>query len=201
MILANLYKSQGEGVTALKNIRTKGSLLLSGPFWLLQLWLNASFKACLPTHNPIDANAAVVKNRRVEGTRLAMLTPSNEGRNLQQSFTNYVMMFSKRYNFTPAMTPFSSRTCGPEWFMRKFPSLSKDKKAELVAIWEAFLTPRVFSLRLNQSKSQVTLIAYQPILSHENLASFISFLNPYMQERILSFFTTQSTLRLLVAGK
>ncbi|XP_050874941.1 uncharacterized protein LOC127078535 [Lathyrus oleraceus] len=164
MILANLYESLGERVTTLKNTRTKGNLIFSGPFWLLQLWLNASFEVCLPTHNPIDADAVEVRNKRVEGTRLEMLTPRNEGRNLQQSFTNYVMMFAKRYNFTPTMAPFAFRTYGPDWFTRKFPYPSKDKEAESVAIWEAFLTPRVFSLRLNQSKSQVTLIAYQPSL-------------------------------------
>lgn len=32
MILANLYESLGEGVTALKKIQTKGNLLLFGPF-------------------------------------------------------------------------------------------------------------------------------------------------------------------------
>ena len=133
MILSNLYESLGEGVTALKNIRTKGNLLLSGPFWLLQLWLNASFEACFLTHNLIDADVAVVKNMRVEGTRLAMLTPSDEGRNLQQRFTNYVIMFAKCYNFTPSMVPFASRTCGPKWLTRKFPSLSKDKNVKSVA--------------------------------------------------------------------
>lgn len=129
MVLANLYESLGEGVTALKNIRTKGNVLFSSPFWLLQLWLNASFEACLPTYNPIDADVAEVRNRRVEGTCLTMLTPSDEGLNLQQSFTNYVMMFAKRYNFTPTMAPFAFRTCGPYWFTRKFPSPSKDKEA------------------------------------------------------------------------
>lgn len=113
MILANIYESLGEGVTALKNIQTKGNILLSGPFWLMQLWLNASFEAYLPTHNLIDADAVVVNNRRVKGTHLEILTPSDEGRNLQQSFTNYVMMFAKRYNFTPAMTPFAFRMCVP----------------------------------------------------------------------------------------
>lgn len=108
MILANLYESLDEGVTALKNIKTKGNLLLSGPFWLLQFWLNVSFDACLPIHNPIDADIDAVKNRRVEGMRLAMLTPSDEGRKLQQSFTKYMMMFAKRYNFTPVMTHFAS---------------------------------------------------------------------------------------------
>lgn len=176
MILVNLYEYMGEGVTSLKNIQTKGNLLLSGPFWLLQLWLNAGFEACLPIHNPIDADANVVKNIRVEGMRL-----------------------TKRYNFTPTMPPFSSRTCSPEWFTRKFPSSSNDKEDESVAIREAFLTPRVFSLRLNQPKIQVTLIAYQPNLVAREFGLIQIPPKPLYGKRILSFFTTQSTLRLPAA--
>lgn len=48
MILASLYKSPSDGVTQLKNLGEKGNLLLFGPFWLLQLWLNATFEASLP---------------------------------------------------------------------------------------------------------------------------------------------------------
>lgn len=62
------------------------------------------------------------------------------------------------------MAPFASRMCGPKWFTRKFHFPSKDKEAESISIWEAFLTPRVFSLRINQSKIQVAFIAYQPNL-------------------------------------
>lgn len=79
MILDNHYEYLGEGVTALKNINTKGNLLLSSPFWMLRLWLNASFEACLPIHNPIDVDTDELRNRRVEGTRLAMLTRSDKG--------------------------------------------------------------------------------------------------------------------------
>lgn len=49
MILASLYESLSDGVAQLKNLGDKGNLLLSGPFWLLQLWLNATFKASLRT--------------------------------------------------------------------------------------------------------------------------------------------------------
>lgn len=58
MILVNLYESLDKGVTALKNIQTKGNVLFSDPFWLPQLYLNASFEACLPIHNPLGAGAA-----------------------------------------------------------------------------------------------------------------------------------------------
>lgn len=37
MILASLYESLSDGVAQLKNLGDKRNLLLSGPFWLLQL--------------------------------------------------------------------------------------------------------------------------------------------------------------------
>ena len=45
LILANLYESINNGVTTLNNVGDKASLLLSGPFWLLQLWINATFES------------------------------------------------------------------------------------------------------------------------------------------------------------
>ena len=47
LILANLYESISNGVTQLKVLGDRGNLLLSGPFWLLQLWLNATFESFL----------------------------------------------------------------------------------------------------------------------------------------------------------
>lgn len=164
MILANLYESLEEGVTTLKNFQPKGSLLLSGPFWLLQLWLNDTFEASLPIRNPINVEAEEIKNNRIEGTCLALLTPSDEGLDLQQTFTGYVMMFTKRYNFTPSMDPFANKIHGPEWFTRKFHAPSKDQEAESLTIWEAFLTLRLLLTRLRKSRNQFTLLSYQPNL-------------------------------------
>lgn len=80
MILSSLYESLNDGVTQLKNLGEKGNILLSGPFWLLQLWLNATFDASLPSKCLVDEDSKEVKNGRAEGVRLAQLTPNNEGK-------------------------------------------------------------------------------------------------------------------------
>lgn len=164
MILVSLYESLGEGVTTLKNIQPRVNVSLSGPFWLLQLWLNATFETSLPIRNPIDAEAKEIKIRRVEGTRLALLTPNDEGMDLQQTFIDYIMMLAKLYNFTPSMAPFAHKIHGPEWFTRKFHAPSKDQQAESLAIWEEFLTPKLLLTRLRQSRNHFTLLRYQPNL-------------------------------------
>lgn len=57
MIMSSLYKSLSDSVDQLKNLGEKGNLLLYGPFWLLQLWLNATFEASLPNKSLVDEEA------------------------------------------------------------------------------------------------------------------------------------------------
>ena len=134
-ILDKLYESIRNGVTQLKVIGDRASLLLSGPFWLLQLWLNATFESCLPQKNKINEEAPEILNRRVEGTRLVLLTPTDEGQKFQKAFTSFVMMFAERQNFVSTMAPFASRKVGPEWFTRPFPLADEeDLEDEYVAI-------------------------------------------------------------------
>lgn len=164
MILASLYESLSDRVAQLKNLGDKGNLLLSGPFWLLQLWLNATFEANLPTKGLVDEDTEEIRRRRVEGPRLAQLTPRDEGQVLLSTFMSYIMMFAKSHNFTSSMAPFALRKVFPRWFTRTFPSLSKKQETKSFLIWEAFLTPQILTLRFNPSKVQVTLITYQPNL-------------------------------------
>ena len=147
-------------VTQLKVIRDRESLLLSGPFWLLQLWLNATFESFLPQKNKIHEEAPEILNRRVEGTRLVLLTPTDEGQQFQKPFTIFVMMFTERQNFVSTMAPFSGQKVGPEWFTRPFPSTDEDDlEDEYVGIWESFIRPRIMPLRFKSSKNQLSLIA------------------------------------------
>lgn len=164
MILASLYESLSDGISQLKNLGGKGNLLLSSPFWLLQLWLNSTFEASLPNKSLVNGEAEEVKNKRFEGIRLAQITPNDEGQAFRPTFMSYVMMFEKHHEFTSNMAPFTTRKYGPEWFTRHFPSPTKNQEIESLLIWETFLTPKLITLRLNPSKSQVTLIAYQPNL-------------------------------------
>ncbi|KAI5389696.1 hypothetical protein KIW84_075116 [Lathyrus oleraceus] len=113
MIFTSLYESLSDEVVQLKNFGDKGNLLLIGPFWLLQLWLNATFEANLPNKGLIDEDIEEIKHMRVEGPRLAQLTPRDEGQALQSTFMSYIMMFAKSHNFTSSMTPFALRKVGP----------------------------------------------------------------------------------------
>lgn len=85
----------------------------------------------------------IFKNEKVEGTRLVHLTPNNKIQSLQDSFTGYVMMYAKSYNFTPSMAAFINRTHAHEWFTKEFVAPSTDQEVESLAIWKTFLTPRL----------------------------------------------------------
>lgn len=113
IILGCLYEYLGEGVDTLKRFQPRSNFLLSGPYWLLQLWLNATFEASLPNHSPINEDVVEIKNKRVEGTRLTQLTPNDEGFSLHKNFIGYIMMYAKCYHFTYFMAPFANRIYGP----------------------------------------------------------------------------------------
>lgn len=164
MIFSSLYESLSDGVTQLKNLGEKVNVLISGPIWLLQLWLNATFEASLPSKGLVDEDSEEVKNMRVKGVRLAQLTPNDEGKSLRPTFLSYVMMFARRHEFTSNMALFAARKYGSTWFKRHFPSPAKKQETKSLLLLEAFLTPKLITLRLHPSKIRVTLIAYQPNL-------------------------------------
>lgn len=74
MLLAYLYESPDESIDSLKAYEAGNNLLFSSTFWLLQLWLNATFEASLPRKGPLDEEAEAIKRGSVEGTMLALLT-------------------------------------------------------------------------------------------------------------------------------
>lgn len=102
MILIHLYECVGEGVALLKTLGDRGNLLLYGPFWLLQLWLNATFEKHLPNLRTPNEESEEIKHRKVEGIRLAQLIPLGEGQTSEQAYTCYVVAFAQRYHFTPS---------------------------------------------------------------------------------------------------
>lgn len=79
MILGSLYESLGKSVDFLRECDAGTIILFACPFWILHLWLNATFEASLPKKNHIDEEDGVIKNRFVKGMKLALLTPQNEG--------------------------------------------------------------------------------------------------------------------------
>lgn len=124
LILGWLYESLGYATEFLKNYQLGTNLLLDGPYWLLQLWLNATFEPLLKTHNTLNKDDESIINRRIEGTRLALLNPIDEGLSLKEAFIGYVMMFAKSQKLTPSMAHFANRTHGHEWFTIEFPAPS-----------------------------------------------------------------------------
>ncbi|XP_050876858.1 uncharacterized protein LOC127080587 [Lathyrus oleraceus] len=162
LLLASLYENLGSTSAKLKEYEAGTNLLLSGPYWLLQLWLNATFESFLPTRGNIEENAPEIINRSIEGTRLLRLTPADDVDNVQTSLTKYTLMFSKRHHFLPSMAPFASRTHGPSWFTASLKDAMKNANTEIEDIWRAFLLPRLLVSRILPVKSHVCLLAYQP---------------------------------------
>ncbi|XP_050918350.1 uncharacterized protein LOC127135752 [Lathyrus oleraceus] len=162
LLLASLYESLGSASAKLKEYEAGTNLLLSGPYWLLQLWLNATFESFLPTQGNVDESAPEIINRSIKGTRLLQLTPVDDVDILQTSLAKYTLMFSKRHHFFPLMAPFSSRTHGSSWFTALLEDAVKNTNTKIEDIWRAFLFPRLLVSRILPVKSHVCLLAYQP---------------------------------------
>lgn len=130
LLLVSLYKSLGEAAYKLKDTDNHLLLVLSGPFWLLQLWLNATSEQTLSVKLPHN-NDHAIRDRHVEGVRLmkmVFLEPlaySIYGKQMA------LLMLSNCRNFTPDMAPFISREYGLDWFKRNFPDPNPATTADI----------------------------------------------------------------------
>lgn len=93
LILGSLYESLGLTTEALKNIKPIDNLLLAGPYWLLQLWLNAMLELSMDVQKP-NIYDETIKNRRVEGIQLAQITLTDKNRSDRDAFSVYFQMFA-----------------------------------------------------------------------------------------------------------
>lgn len=66
LILGSLYEPLGIATEVLRNLHPKDSLLLSGPFWLLQLCLNSTFELPFSIDKPSNADTTI-KDRHIKG--------------------------------------------------------------------------------------------------------------------------------------
>jgi hypothetical protein len=78
LILGSLYESMQSLSENLKKTGDGSTFLAAGPFWLLQLWLNATFEKELELFLPGDYEVEA-RRRQVEGTRLVRLMPLPRG--------------------------------------------------------------------------------------------------------------------------
>ncbi|KAK2436482.1 serine/threonine-protein phosphatase 7 long form protein [Trifolium repens] len=163
LILASLYDSLGQASDMLKKIDKGSQLAFSGPIWLLQLWLNATFesnfKLFLPTH--MESSVAL---RQSEGARLALLRHRETNLSTRQLFTFFFKTLLEFDEITPKNTPFVKRTIGPAWFRRPFPATNPNEEEDTNNIWSMFLNPTILSSRQGVERRHLGLVGYQPNL-------------------------------------
>ncbi|KAL5138864.1 hypothetical protein HKD37_10G028935 [Glycine soja] len=163
LLLAVLYESLGEACDDLKKSKDGSSFLVSGPMWLLQLWLNATFKQEMGLIIPQDY-AEEVANRSIEGQRALRLTPKTFDQNPQKLFLKYMRIFLSFDKFLPQHAPFISREVGPAWFTDYFPVVDPDNEEEVNEIWSFYLNPKILSCRTGVQSNYLGLVGYQPNL-------------------------------------
>lgn len=137
LLLSSPYHSLGLATLKLKLLHsTSKALNLSGPMWLLQHWLNASFEYQLGYH-VFERIMHLNQDRPIEGIRLALMT-CQETPN-KHFFMKYLNMFIEASSFVPGMATFVDRSFGPTWFKKPFPGGSPQVAALSSVIWKAFL--------------------------------------------------------------
>ncbi|PNY08031.1 hypothetical protein L195_g004541 [Trifolium pratense] len=170
LILGCLYESMRDACEHLKKTGDGSTFLGAGPFWLLQLWLNATFHTELDLFLPeqfYDESRA----RQVEGTRLARLAPRVRG------------VFLNLKKFKPSFAPFVDRPLGPPWFTQHFPS-PPDFEEVVTSIWSAYLMPTVLSCRIGLTAGEFGLVGYFPnLVSRQFGLTQILSKSIYLEER------------------
>ncbi|CAJ2642239.1 unnamed protein product [Trifolium pratense] len=162
LILGCLYESMRDACEHLKRTSDGSTFLGAGPFWLLQLWLNATFHAELDLFLPepfYDESRA----HQVEGTRLARLVPRERGLAYDVAFQQYFNAFLNLKKFKPSFAPFVDRPVGPPWFTQHFPS-PPDFEEVVNNIWSVYLMPTVLSCRIGLTSGDFGLVGYFPNL-------------------------------------
>ncbi|XP_020239084.1 uncharacterized protein LOC109818095 [Cajanus cajan] len=150
LLLASLYTCLDEASESLS--RESGPRNLSGPLWLLQLWLNAILekRLYLPS-TPISLC-------ELEGARLTTLTPRKR---LVDNFEKYIRAFLSFTEFTEDLAPFLRQNLiGPVWLRQNNQVGSINPSS--TDIWFGFLSWDVIFSGMRQK--DVRLYPYQPQL-------------------------------------
>lgn len=159
LLLASLYQALGLETLKLKLVsNTPRALNLSGPLWLLQNWLNATFEYHLG-YTTSERLMRLNEDRPIEGARLALMT-CQETPNTS-IFMKYLNMFIKADKFSPGMTPFADRNFGLEWSRDPFPGSSAQTAAQSNTIWRAFMTPTLLSHKIELGLKGFGFMSYQ----------------------------------------
>jgi hypothetical protein len=162
LILGCLYESMQSLSENLKKTGDGSTFLAAGPFWLLQLWLNATFEKELELFLPGDYEVEA-RRRQVEGTRLVRLMPLPRGLDYEQLFLKYFNVFLNLKTFKNEYAPFVERMIGPSWFVQPFPPIAGYEES-VSEQWLAYLDPTVLSCRIGVTSKDYGLVGYFPNL-------------------------------------
>jgi hypothetical protein len=162
LILGCLYESMRSACELMKKTGDGSVFLGYGPFWLLQLWLNATFPTELDVMLP-QMHYEESGRRQIEGTRLALMVPRPRGFTYDQSFIFYLKAFLRLQDFKPSFAPFLDRPLGPQWFIHPLPPLAECAE-EIINVWKSYLTPTLLSCRFGTTSKDFGLVGYFPNL-------------------------------------
>ncbi|PNX95171.1 hypothetical protein L195_g018355, partial [Trifolium pratense] len=162
LLLGCLYESMRDACEHIKRTCDGSTFLGAGLFWLLQLWLNATFPTELDLFLP-EQFYAESSARQVEGTRLARLVLRIRGISYDAVFQQYFNTFLNLKEFKPSFAPFVDRPLGPHWFVHHFPPLP-DSEELITNIWSAYLMSTVLSCRVGSTAGEFGLVGYFPNL-------------------------------------
>nr|KYP75380.1 hypothetical protein KK1_008107 [Cajanus cajan] len=150
LLLASLYTCLDEASESLS--RESGPRNLSGPLWLLQLWLNAIFKKRLSLTSSFTPTCAL------EGARLTTFTPSKRS---VVNFARYIDAILGFMEFNDDLAPFIRTTLlGPPWLRQNnhVGNITPDS----IEMWFGFLSWDVIISGMRQKN--VRIYPYQPQL-------------------------------------
>lgn len=129
---------------------------LSGPLWLLQLWLNVVFEDRLESRIPPNVP------HHIEGIRLSYLTEMEGNVEPLLSFWKYFAWFIDLKTHKPFLAPFALQTHRPDWFTKPFPSDTPGAQIKALGFWVEFLTTFIFPSTFAMKKVKAFL--HQPSL-------------------------------------
>lgn len=153
-----LYESLASAIADMVRLENPNRLRISGPIWLLRLYLNTTFESSLNLGVPPNSIVGI------EGPRLAKHT-SNDGKVVSlEIFKDYFRTFYGCKNFTKSMAPFSNRQCGPKWFRKPYPHQSRREKDEIEKVLFACFNPTLLWTRITTTKVGLRVAPYQPNL-------------------------------------
>lgn len=169
--LANLYKGLTDVVRELHD--TKSLSLAIGPFWLLQLWLNATLE-----ERSIVAALSDVPDQ-IDGIRLSQLRFPGLTEAPQAAFEHYFSYFLKFHQHEDGLTPFAFRNKGPRWFKDIFDSPATP---QTYCYYQAFCMPGM--LQSDFKENELYFFLHQPSLVAHQLE--LSQLSPNLLFELMS---------------